>query len=70
MKRFELADEDDNGDLDFLEQEINNVGAFSANKVIEKRNLAAKRPPKPPVSNDDAGLDDLADLEDLMEGGE
>lgn len=61
--------------MDFLEQEINNVGSRSANKVIANRsdNQAGKPPkPQPPAAqnNNDAGLDDLADLEDLMEGGE
>jgi len=39
-KRFEIADDGD--DLDFLEQEINNFGAASANKVIADRSAAAK----------------------------
>jgi len=54
-----------------LEAEINNYGAASANKVIADRSAAAKPPkPKTPVNNNAADLDDLADLEDLMEGGE
>ena len=70
-------DVDDDNELDFLEQEIANVGASSANKVIANRSAAAAshniRPAKAPpaqTNTNDAGLDDLADLEDLMEGGQ
>ena len=68
---------DQDNELDFLEQEIANVGANSASKVIANRSAAVasqnSRPVKAPpaqTNTNDAGLDDLADLEDLMEGGE
>ena len=56
--------------MDFLEREINNVGAGSANKVIANRSSAAAAKPPPALISNDARLDDLADLDDLMEGGE
>ena len=39
-KKNQLGLDDDDNDLDFLEQEINNVGANSAQKVIQDRTQA------------------------------